>query len=64
MGNVMMTVETCQAEATVEVAWGPARGPMQTAMPDTTLYPFTCIDGAQKLAAAASALAAAVYMLA
>lgn len=64
MGDVMMTVETCQAEATVEVGWAPARGPMATAMPEETLYPFTCIDGAQKLAAAASALAAAVYMLA
>jgi len=64
MGNVMMTIETCQAEATVEVQWGPARGPMETTVPDTDPYPFTCIDGAQKLAAAASALAAAVYMLA
>jgi len=64
MNNVVMTIETCQAEATTEVQWGPARAPMATAMPATDPYPFTCIDGAQKLAAAASALAAAVYMLA
>lgn len=37
---------------------------MATTMPNTESVDFTCIDGAKKLAAAASALAAAVYMLA
>jgi len=37
---------------------------MATKMPDKESVPFMCIDGAKKLAAAASALAAAVYMLA
>jgi len=59
-----MIIETCQAEATTEFNWAPARAPMAINMPSTDPYPFTCIDGAQKLAAAASALAAGVYMLA
>jgi hypothetical protein len=37
---------------------------MATVMPAPLEVGFTCIEGAKKLAAAASALAAAVYMLA
>jgi len=37
---------------------------MAVAMPATVSVDFTCIEGAKKLAAAASAVAAAVYMLA
>jgi len=60
----MMTIETCQTEDTTEFDWAPPRAPMATAAPTASAFPFTCIQGAQKLAAAASALAAAVYMLA
>jgi hypothetical protein len=60
-----MIIETCQAEAATTFAYTPPRAPMATVAP-TAQDPvtFTCIQGAQKLAAAASALAAAVYMLA
>jgi hypothetical protein len=37
---------------------------MATTCPATDSVPFMCIEGAHKLAAAASAVAAAVYMLA
>jgi hypothetical protein len=37
---------------------------MALEMPTTIQAAFTCIEGAKKLAAAASAVAAAVYMLA
>jgi hypothetical protein len=37
---------------------------MAVQMPTTIEASFTCIEGAKKLAAAASAVAAAVYMLA
>jgi len=64
MGNVIMTVETCQEVTTEKYAWAPPRAPMETEMPDADDYLFQCIQGAQKLAAATSALATAVYMLA
>lgn len=63
-GNIMMTIETCQKEDATTYNYRPPRAPMATTMPDTKPYDFTCIQGAQKLAAAASALATAVYMLA
>lgn len=59
-----MTVETCQNDSETTYTYVAPRGPMETTMPTGTSYPFECIDGAQKLAAATSALAAAVYMLA
>jgi len=60
-----MTIETCQSNATgTKYTYIPPRAPMATAWPAGTAYAFTCIEGAQNLAAAASALAAAVYMLA
>jgi len=59
-----MTVETCQPVATTEFSWTPPRAAMATTAGDAITAPFACIDGARKLAAAASALAAAVYMLA
>jgi len=58
------TIETCQAEDTETYMYQPPRQPMQTEMPDQISATFTCIEGAKKLAAAASAVAAAVYMLA
>lgn len=63
-GNLMMTVETCQLLAATTYDYVAPRKPLATVMPEPTSHPFTCIQGAQKLAAAASALATAVYMLA
>jgi len=63
-GEVMMIIETCQTVETTEFNWAPPRAPMATAAPASDPYPFTCISGAKTLAAAASALATAVYMLA
>jgi hypothetical protein len=59
-----MTVETCQAVGTTTYDYVPARAPMATTAPTAVSYDFVCIEGAKKLAAAASALATAVYMLA
>jgi len=58
------TIESCQKEDATSYSYQPARAPMETTMPDKVSVPFTCIEGAKKLAAAASAVAAAVYMLA
>lgn len=59
-----MTVETCQPVAAETYAWRPPRAPLATEWPEKISVPFACIDGAKKLAAAVSALAATVYMLA
>merc|ERR1719409_581769 len=64
MGEVTMTIETCQAIDTTSYSYVPARAPMATEPPAAEVVDFVCIDGAKKLAAAASALATAVYMLA
>lgn len=58
------TVETCQALATKTYEYRPARDPMATALPAKKSVAFACIEGAKTLAAAATAAAAAVYMLA
>jgi hypothetical protein len=58
------TIETCQALEATTYDYQPARAPMATTMPAKVSVNFTCIEGAKKLAAAASAVAAAVYMLA
>jgi hypothetical protein len=58
------TVETCQSEEASSYMYQPMRGPMAIQMPDKVEVSFTCIQGAKTLAAAASAVAAAVYMLA
>lgn len=58
------TIETCQSEDTEEYLYQPPRQPMAVDLPDPVSATFTCIEGAKKLAAAASAVAAAVYMLA
>jgi hypothetical protein len=63
-GNVMMTIETCQAEGTTEYSYVAPRLPMATTAPTAETVDFVCIEGAKKLAAAASALATAVFMLA
>lgn len=58
------TIETCQVATATQYSYQPPRAPMATTFPASANYPFTCIEGAKKLAAAASAVAAAVYMLA
>jgi hypothetical protein len=58
------TIETCGTTEQATYDYQPPRAPMATTMPATLSVPFTCIEGAKKLAAAASAVAAAVYMLA
>jgi len=63
-GAGWMTVETCGTADQENYSYTPPRAPLATTAPAPTAYPFTCIQGARKLAAAASALAAAVYMLA
>lgn len=63
-GAGWMTVETCGNTEQKKYAYTPPRKPMETENPKAVEYDFTCIQGARKLAAAASALAAAVYMLA
>lgn len=63
-GAGWMTVETCGTADQKKYSYTPPRAPMATKNPDPVEYDFTCIQGARKLAAAASALAAAVYMLA
>jgi len=63
-GALMMTIETCQAKATTTYEYVKARTPLATDWKKVPNVPFTCISGAQKLVSAASALAAAVYMMA
>ena len=58
------TVETCQTATDKTYSYQPPRAPLATTMPTPQTVDFTCIQGAKTLAAAASAVAAAVYMLA
>jgi len=64
MGKAMMMIETCQAKDAKTYDYSPPRAPMQTTPSTAASYTFTCIDGAKKVAATASALAAALYMMA
>jgi len=64
-----MTIETCQAKTATTYAYYPPRAPMATVDPTTVAankreWPFACIAGASNLAAAATALATAAYMMA
>lgn len=66
-GNGWRTVETCQPEAgeDLTMSWvALPRVALVNELPAPGSYSYTCIQGAQKLAAAATAAAAAVYMLA
>lgn len=66
-GNGWRTVETCQPEAgeDLTMSWvALPRVALANELPAAASYSYTCIQGAQKLAAAATAAAAAVYMLA
>jgi len=59
-----MTIEVCQAKAATTYAYQPPRAPLDTAFPAAVAWPFACIGGAQHLAAAATAVAGAFYMMA
>lgn len=59
-----MTIETCQTKTDTTFAYKAPRMPMAIKFTDATNVPFKCISGAQKLVTAASALAAAAYMMA
>jgi len=58
------TIETCQKADAKTYDYQPPRAPLATVMPAVKSVDFACIEGAKTLAAAASAVAAAVYMLA
>jgi hypothetical protein len=60
-----MTIELCMPIATKTYSYVPPRAPMATTAPASTQsWPFACIAGASKLAAAATALATTAYMMA
>jgi hypothetical protein len=66
-----MTIETCQAKTAKTYTYSPPRAPMQESDPADAAnkaaqqsWPFACIAGASKLAAAATALATTAYMMA
>lgn len=59
-----MTIEVCQPTAATTYAYQPPRAPLATAFPTKVNWPFACIGGAQHLAAAATAVAGAFYMMA
>lgn len=66
-GNGWRTVETCQTAVgeNLTMQWvALPRVPLADSLPAAESFSYTCIQGAQKLAAAATAAAAAVYMLA
>jgi len=63
-GNLVMTIETCQTKASTKYEYTKPRTPLATTWTKVADVPFSCISGAQKLVSAASALAAAVYMMA
>jgi len=58
------TIETCQPSGATKYKYQPPRAPMATTAPAKVEVNFACIEGAQRLAVAASAMAAAVFMLA
>jgi hypothetical protein len=58
------TIETCQPSGTGAYSYQPPRAPMATTLPTKVIAKFACIEGAQRLAVAASAMAAAAFMLA
>lgn len=59
-----MTIETCQTKTDKKYAYIAPRMPMDVKWAAAAAVPFDCISGAQKLVTAASALAAAAYMMA
>lgn len=63
-GNLVMTIETCQSKTAKTYEYTKPRTPLAVSWTKVPNVPFACISGAQKLVTAASALAAAVYMMA
>jgi len=59
-----MTIETCQTKTDKTYSYIAPRMPLDTKWATPKSVPFACISGAQKLVTAASALAAAAYMMA
>jgi len=59
-----LTVETCGTTDQEKYTYTYPREPLAKTRPDTFSATFTCIEGAQRLAAAAAAAATALYMLA
>lgn len=64
LGNAWVTIETCQAKATKKWRYVAPRAPLAADAAGGADWDFTCIDGAQKLYAAASALATFAYLMA
>jgi len=56
--------ETCQLIGTSTVVYRPMRAANATSRKPSETLEFSCIEGARKIVASATALAAAVYMLA
>lgn len=64
INGATMIIEICQEKTKETYSYVGPRAPMATTLPAAVDLPFKCIQGAKKLAAAATAAAAAVYMLA
>jgi len=58
------TIESCQPKGASKYKYQPPRAPMDITMPTKVEVNFKCIEGAQRLAVAATAMAAAAFMLA
>lgn len=66
-GNVagaVMTIETCQKTDATEYTYIPPRDPMAIEDKTGVKWTFACIDGAARVAAAATALATSAYLMA
>lgn len=66
-GNVagaVMTIETCQKTDAESYTYVPPRGPMALDDKKGVSWPFACIAGAARVAAAATALATSAYLMA
>jgi len=59
-----VTVETCQRTTATTYTFRPMRAKNATRNPATRDIPFTCIDGAYKIAVSAAALVATAFMMA
>lgn len=59
----LVTVEVCQSKEASTWNYVAPRAPMMTTRPAPVEWPFVCIGGASKLAGAAAAVLASVYMM-
>lgn len=60
----LVTMEVCLDKTAEKYMWVGPRAPMAEKFPDPKAWPFVCIDGAAKLAGAASAVLASAYLMA